>query len=61
MALGETCECGRIHGLGSVAVGRFQPGGPLGYRARSFASAPMRQSRGEALADECRLWRGDGL
>lgn len=33
------------------AVGRFQPAGPSGYRAKS--GGPLRATRGEAEADEC--------
>lgn len=36
----------------SVAVGRFKPGGPDGYRARSMPCGPLRATRAEAVADE---------
>ena len=50
------CEtCGRIHATGeSVAIGRFTPTGPTGYRAKDDASAPVRASREAAEADACR-------
>lgn len=36
----------------AVAVGRFKPGGPDGYRARSLPNGPLRATRPEAEADE---------
>ena len=36
----------------AVAVGRFKPGGPDGYRARSLPDGPLRATRSEAEADE---------
>jgi len=40
----------------SRAVGRFQPGGPIGYRAATLPDAPLRGTREEARADEL-AWR----
>ena len=34
------------------AVGRFRPGGPLGYRAATAPDAPLRATRAEAESDE---------
>jgi hypothetical protein len=46
------------------AVGRFAPGGPLGYRARSAPDALLRATRAEAVEDERRhleaIDRADG-
>ena len=39
------------------AVGRFDPDGPLGYRATSNPDAPIRPSRAEAMQDEL-IYRG---
>lgn len=36
----------------ATAIGRFQPGGPDGYRAR-YAGAPLRATRTEAVQDMC--------
>lgn len=36
----------------AVAVGRFKPGGPDGYRAVTMPDAPLRATREEAIADE---------
>lgn len=36
----------------AVAVGRFKPGGPDGYRAKSLPDGPLRATRPEAEADE---------
>jgi hypothetical protein len=45
----------------AVAVGRFDPDGPLGYRARTAPDAPLRATRAEAVADEAAwLDRADG-
>lgn len=38
------------------AVGRFNPDGPLGYRAATAPDAPLRATRAEAEEDE-RRWR----
>lgn len=44
--------CGWAHDSGMAhAVGRFNPDGPAGYRARS--GGPLRATRAEAAADEC--------
>lgn len=36
----------------AVAVGRFKPDGPDGYRAKSLPDGPLRATRAEAEADE---------
>ena len=36
------------------AVGRFRPGGVLGWRASTMPDAPLRQTRSAAEADERR-------
>lgn len=47
----RTCEkCDQI-GHPTVAVGRFTPGGPDGFRA--LDSGPLRATRQEAEADVC--------
>lgn len=38
------------------AVGRFDPDGPVGYRAKSSPDGPLRETRAEALADEAALF-----
>ena len=38
----------------TAAVGRFQPGGPSGYRDPLDPGAPIRATRAEAEADVCR-------
>lgn len=44
--------CDHIHATDMArAVGRFQPSGPSGYRARSGGA--IRATRAEAEADEC--------
>ena len=52
--IGATCPtCGTIHGSDAVvAVGRFEPGGPLGYRAAKI-DGPLRATREEAHRDVC--------
>jgi hypothetical protein len=51
--IGPTCpECQTIHGAdAAVAVGRFDPDGPRGYRSR--LGGPLRPARDEAVADYC--------
>lgn len=45
--------CGHVHYDGmAVAVGRFQPT-PDGFRA--ISGGTLRQSRAEAVADECEI------
>lgn len=36
----------------AVAIGRFNPDGPAGYRAAHSPDAPLRASREEAETDE---------
>lgn len=42
----------------AVAVGRFNPAGITGYRARSMPDAPLRGTRGEAIIDHIN-WLGN--
>lgn len=58
----RACErCGWIHGASQVvAVGRFKPGGPDGYRVASDPSAPLRDSRAEAMRDVCNAFLARG-
>jgi hypothetical protein len=42
------------------AVGRFEPEGPLGYRAKTAPDALVRNTREEAVDDE-RVWRTRGI
>lgn len=51
----QPCDrCGWIHDPSLVvAVGRFKPGGPDGYRTASGPGAPLRPSRCEAMQDVC--------
>jgi hypothetical protein len=51
--VGPTCPaCRTIHGSdAAVAVGRFNPEGPRGYRARD--GGPLRLTRAAAVADTC--------
>jgi len=52
-------SCGWVHSLGDVvAVGRFDPNGPIGYKATSQA-APLRASRAEAMRDVCEARQED--
>lgn len=47
-------RCGHIHRSDdAVAVGRFLEHGPIGYRARHTAHAPLRATRGQAEDDAC--------
>jgi hypothetical protein len=49
-------SCGRVHGADeTVAVGRFRPGGPTGYKASPAVrpDAPLRRTRQEAEQDVC--------
>lgn len=49
-----TADCGRTHESNMArAVGLFRPDGPVGYRAQS--GGPLRATRAEAEADECRV------
>ena len=49
-------DCGHVHTAADIyAVGRFNPGGTIGYRAR-YPGAPLRASRDEAAKDLC-TWR----
>ena len=51
--------CRHVHtSRDAYAVGRFTPDGPQGYRAAT-AGTPLRATRAEAVADECRerAWR----
>ena len=49
-------DCGHVHTTADTwAVGRFAPGGPIGYTAR-YPGAPLRASREEAVKDMCK-WR----
>lgn len=45
----------------AVAVGRFHPAGPDGYRAASMPDAPLRATRAEAVADELAWLDGEPL
>ena len=46
-------SCDTVHvSTMAVAVGRFRPSGPLGYRARP--GGPLRPTRAEAVEDACR-------
>lgn len=48
----EPGPCGHVHtSQTAVAVGRFLPGGPTGYRAAS--GGPLRSTRARAERDEC--------
>lgn len=52
----RNCSCGRVHGADeTVAVGRFRPAGPAGYKASPVirADAPLRRTRQEAESDVC--------
>ena len=55
--IGPTCpDCDTIHGSDAArAVGLFIRGGLLGYRAKS--GGPLRATRAEAEADECKARR----
>ena len=49
-------DCGHVHTAADIyAVDRFNPDGPIGYRARE-PGAPLRASRDEAAKDLCD-WR----
>lgn len=52
--VGPTCpDCQTIHGADAArTVGRFNPGGPSGYRSR--LGGPLRPTRAEAIADTCK-------
>lgn len=57
----STAGCGPVANddliLGSdaiIALGRFHPDGPRGYRARSLPDAPIRDTGAEAEMDELR-------
>ena len=53
--IGRACSCGRNHASWDVvAVGRFLPGGPVGYRARH--DSRVRPTRNEARRDVCPQW-----
>lgn len=48
----EPGPCGWVHtSTSAVAVGRFLPDGPTGYRASS--GGPLRPTRARAERDEC--------
>lgn len=47
-------DCGHAGRHPTVAVSRFRPDGPLGYRAEG---GPVRATRAEAEADCCRMRR----
>lgn len=52
----RNCSCGRVHGADeTVAVGRFRPDGPTGYKASPAIrpDAPLRCTRQEAELDVC--------
>lgn len=53
-----TCPaCRFVHtSTDTLTVGRFNPDGPRGYRARS--GGPLRKTRAEAERDECRTRQG---
>lgn len=43
----------------AVAVGRFKPDGPGGYRAATAPDAPLRETREEAVEDERKHLEGE--
>jgi hypothetical protein len=47
---GVTACCDRINSFRTVAVGRFLPSGPIGYRA--ISGGPVRATRTEAEQDQ---------
>ena len=50
-------RCNRVHGSDAATiVGRFSPDGPTGYRAATAPDAPLRETRAEAVADQCAWW-----
>lgn len=52
----RNCSCGRVHGADeTVAVGRFRPAGPAGYKASAAirVDAPLRRTRQAAELDVC--------
>lgn len=54
MTVAPACpHCHLIHATDwAVAVDRWRPEGPAGYRAR-YPDAPLRATRAEAIADMC--------
>lgn len=49
-------HCNHTHpGTDARAIGRFTPGGPLGYKA-NYEGSPLRATREEAKQDMCQ-WR----
>lgn len=49
-------QCNHTHpGTDARAIGRFTPGGPLGYKA-NYEGSPLRATREEAKQDMCQ-WR----
>lgn len=56
-----TCpKCQRVHGAdATVAVGRFNPFGPVGYVAKDLHGALIRITREDAETDYCQHYRGD--
>ena len=53
--MADSCgRCGHVHSPDwAVAVHRFTPGGPAGYRASGAPGAPLRPTRDQAIADQC--------
>lgn len=51
------CTCGRIHSPNDVhAVGRFRPGGPLGYRHINQVDDGLHPTRLAAQVAACPHW-----
>ena len=47
-------HCHLIHATDwAVAVDRWRPEGPTGYRATGMPDAPLRATRDQAIADRC--------
>lgn len=55
--MNKSCKhCNHIHaGDDARAIGRFAPGGPLGYKA-NYEGSPLRTTRKQARQDMCQ-WR----
>ena len=54
----QTCTGWKVGGDWAVAVGRFNPDGPDGYRAATMPDAPLRKTRAEAVTDEVQYRTG---
>lgn len=55
--MNKSCKhCNHIHaGDDARAIGRFAPGGPIGYKAK-YEGSPLRTTRKQAKQDMCQ-WR----